>query len=316
MPPALRLVPPPDLAPRRSASFNDAAATLAYTGMQHKQQSPRSEHGEFEAPPAAGAARRPRSAQSVGGGGWDRGRVTFMLRDSTTVLSPTIVSPTAHAGLAPGQGGLERSTDTSPAAAGGSSESEASAASAAAAVAAASQLERLRVGPPHSNDAEQQQVTGGQAQALADGGGTQHPPTQQPSRPPPAPLIPPSAHPAPMGPVFVPLVLRVGEADYEPMVRDWHAWQAGAAGGAASVEAVLPRLRVLQAHLERAAAAGVPVVDVNVSSFQETLDALHDYVLQCIQLALEQEEGAAAAAAAHGGRGGGGGGGGAAADVG
>jgi hypothetical protein len=33
-------------------------------------------------------------------------------------------------------------------------------------------------------------------------------------------------------------------------------------------------------------ARGVPVVDVNFTSFQETLDNLHDYLLQCMELAM------------------------------
>lgn len=97
------------------------------------------------------------------------------------------------------------------------------------------------------------------------------------------------------GPVFVPLVLSMDDRDYELVVQEWLAAQAANAdsggGGAGAAEpdasAVLRRLRALQAYLSSYSAVGVPVVEVGVGSFQETLDKLHNYLLQCLELSLQ-----------------------------
>lgn len=53
---------------------------------------------------------------------------------------------------------------------------------------------------------------------------------------------------------------------------------------------VLSRLRLLQSHLCAYAQRSVPVVNLHLANFNETLDELHDYLLLCIQLALEEDE--------------------------
>lgn len=52
----------------------------------------------------------------------------------------------------------------------------------------------------------------------------------------------------------------------------------------------LERLRVLQSHLCSYVQRSVPVVKVELANFNETLDRLHDYLLLCIQMAMEQDE--------------------------
>lgn len=59
------------------------------------------------------------------------------------------------------------------------------------------------------------------------------------------------------------------------------------AQGASANSKVLERLGVLQAYLGSYATRNVPVVPVYVSGFQETLDQLHDYLLQCIEMSME-----------------------------
>ena len=53
---------------------------------------------------------------------------------------------------------------------------------------------------------------------------------------------------------------------------------------------VLSRLRLLQSHLCAYAQRSVPVINLNLAHFNDTLDELHDYLLLCIQLALEEDE--------------------------
>ena len=55
---------------------------------------------------------------------------------------------------------------------------------------------------------------------------------------------------------------------------------------------VLDRLRLLQSHLCAYAQRSVPVVNLELGTFNDTLDDLHDYLLLCIQIALEEGEAA------------------------
>ncbi|KAK9831529.1 hypothetical protein WJX81_006265 [Elliptochloris bilobata] len=130
------------------------------------------------------------------------------------------------------------------------------------------------------------------------------------------------------GPVFVPIVLCMNEADHALLVREWYERQqevpspAAAAASLAAVSAAvserlpadgspghiaaeaarhgtppvdpaeaLARLHTLQAHLCGYAARAVPVVRTGLAGFGDTLDRLHDYLLTCIQVALEEEGG-------------------------
>lgn len=54
---------------------------------------------------------------------------------------------------------------------------------------------------------------------------------------------------------------------------------------------ILDRSRILQSHLcgyEEARA--VPVVKLELANFNQTLDRLHDYLLMCIEMAMEQDD--------------------------
>ncbi len=67
---------------------------------------------------------------------------------------------------------------------------------------------------------------------------------------------------------------------------------AQAPGGPLDSSRVLDRLRLLQSHLCAYAQRSVPVVNLELASFNDTLDGLHDYLLLCIQIALEEDEAA------------------------
>ena len=63
-----------------------------------------------------------------------------------------------------------------------------------------------------------------------------------------------------------------------------------ATGAPLNTDEVLSRLRLLQSHLCAYAQRSVPVINLNLANFNDTLDELHDYLLLCIQLALEEDE--------------------------
>ena len=67
--------------------------------------------------------------------------------------------------------------------------------------------------------------------------------------------------------------------------------QASSQGSLQSSSEVLGRLRLLQSHLCSYAQRSVPVVNLDLANFNDTLDDLHDYLLLCIQMALEEDDG-------------------------
>jgi hypothetical protein len=151
------------------------------------------------------------------------------------------------------------------------------------------------------------------------------------------------------GPVFVPIVLCMDDADHELLVEEWHASHlvrtneheyhplrlcpcfsiptcltvmrhvllkvARTCPDIASVQEVksnsclsqgnakltpekirsnaqciLERLRTLQTHLCGYEMRALPVVKLELANFNEKLDRLHDYLLLCIQMAMEQQK--------------------------
>lgn len=85
------------------------------------------------------------------------------------------------------------------------------------------------------------------------------------------------------GPVFVPIVLRMDPEEYPIMAEEWLRRQLPTHSGAAEQERTLEQVIALQEYLSSYNDAGVPVMTTGVLKFQDTLDSLHDYVLECIQ---------------------------------
>jgi hypothetical protein len=84
-------------------------------------------------------------------------------------------------------------------------------------------------------------------------------------------------------PVFVPIVLRIDPEEYPIMAEEWLRRQLPTHTGAAEQERTLEQLIALQGYLSSYNDTGVPVVTTGVLKFQDTLDSLHDHVLECIQ---------------------------------
>ena len=55
-----------------------------------------------------------------------------------------------------------------------------------------------------------------------------------------------------------------------------------------SANATYSRIRLLQDPLCTYAERNVPVIPINFANFSDTLDQLHDYLLQCIESAMAQ----------------------------
>jgi hypothetical protein len=57
-----------------------------------------------------------------------------------------------------------------------------------------------------------------------------------------------------------------------------------------TVSEALRRVRLLQEYLCAYEAQGLPVVKVSYGAFGEALDKLHEYVLQCIKVAMQSRQ--------------------------
>ena len=56
----------------------------------------------------------------------------------------------------------------------------------------------------------------------------------------------------------------------------------------AAADATYRRLQLLQDHLCSYAEHNVPVVTLDLANFSDTMEQLHDYLLQCIKSAMQQ----------------------------
>lgn len=88
-------------------------------------------------------------------------------------------------------------------------------------------------------------------------------------------------------PVFVPIVLDMDLSEQEEPLQGWLARQQSVSGEARAKEDVLRAVSTLQHHLCTYQGRMVPVVRISTTAFSRTLDDVHDYLLQCMQLAVD-----------------------------
>ncbi|KAL3138879.1 hypothetical protein ABBQ32_005706 [Trebouxia sp. C0010 RCD-2024] len=100
-------------------------------------------------------------------------------------------------------------------------------------------------------------------------------------------------------PVFVPIVVAMDAQDHKVMVEEWYSRHMAVSGLLSnnnvsdkdmtdSANATYDRIRLLQDHLCTYEERNVPVVALNFANFSDMLDQLHDYLLQCIESAMQQ----------------------------
>ncbi|PSC71060.1 P-loop containing nucleoside triphosphate hydrolases superfamily isoform 1 isoform B [Micractinium conductrix] len=289
---------------RRTASFGDAVPSLSYATL-HRQQSP-----WREASRGKKALLRPRSAQVNSDGLGQRGQAVFMLRSTESAdgvaSPPPVPSPRLAACISlPAvleDGPLRQRGAVGPSLA-GLAEEAVLCSSGQAAAGVVPVLPLALDGSAGSTQAEQgvtsslreqQQVVQPPTQAAQDAAGS-------PAAGSAAAAEATAAAAAGTGPVFVPICLAVPDDQYEGLLPEWLERQLAAGssssegdddGGGASMAEAGARLRALQAHLRRYAAAGVPVVELDLSDMGAALDSMHTYVLQCIALALGEPDAA------------------------
>jgi len=98
------------------------------------------------------------------------------------------------------------------------------------------------------------------------------------------PLGAPPRDPLPRGrqrPLLVPIVLEMAEVDHREMIRDWSK------ACTETTDAVFERLRTMQDYLLQFEAKGCVNVEVRLDSVSDTIDAVHEFLLSCLEKALK-----------------------------
>ncbi|BBN03400.1 hypothetical protein MPTK1_2g23160 [Marchantia polymorpha subsp. ruderalis] len=89
---------------------------------------------------------------------------------------------------------------------------------------------------------------------------------------------------APAKAIVVPIVLRMADIDHQTLLEEWIACRSmDGTGPPEEKEALVSKLRTIQEYLCSFEEQGMKVVNISATTFPQTLDWLHGYLLQCIE---------------------------------
>ncbi|KAH9562771.1 hypothetical protein CY35_05G089100 [Sphagnum magellanicum] len=86
--------------------------------------------------------------------------------------------------------------------------------------------------------------------------------------------------------IVVPIVLKMADVDHQTLLEEWIASRANEGGSSPSSEEkenLIKRLQTIQDYITSFEPKGMTVVNVSATSFPQTLDWLHSYLLECIE---------------------------------
>ncbi|OIT19112.1 hypothetical protein A4A49_42364 [Nicotiana attenuata] len=85
-------------------------------------------------------------------------------------------------------------------------------------------------------------------------------------------------------PIFVPIVLRMADFDHKAFLEEWVATRTfREKHPAQDKDKVITNLMTIQDYLCSFTSQGLTVVDVSAATFPQTLDWLHNYLLECLE---------------------------------
>ncbi|KAG0631893.1 hypothetical protein M758_1G287600 [Ceratodon purpureus] len=90
--------------------------------------------------------------------------------------------------------------------------------------------------------------------------------------------------------IIVPVVLKMAEVDHQTLLGEWiadHAAETGIAVSSEERDALLKRLQTVQDYLTSFESQGMTVVNLSATTFPQTLDWMHSYLLECIEQGSE-----------------------------
>lgn len=83
-------------------------------------------------------------------------------------------------------------------------------------------------------------------------------------------------------PVIVPLVLNMAEFDHKALLEEWISTRTFS-GKSVTKDKLINNLKTIQDYLCSFTSQGLTVVNISATTFPQTLDWLHGYLLQCIE---------------------------------
>jgi len=86
--------------------------------------------------------------------------------------------------------------------------------------------------------------------------------------------------------IIVPVVLKMADVDHQTLLEEWIANRALETGKVVSQEnkdALIKRLQTVQDYLCSFESQGMTVVNLSATTFPQTLDWMHSYLLECIE---------------------------------
>ncbi|KAJ1691594.1 hypothetical protein LUZ63_015749 [Rhynchospora breviuscula] len=99
-------------------------------------------------------------------------------------------------------------------------------------------------------------------------------------------------------PIIIPIVLRMAEFDHKALLEEWIATRAfGDESLMQDRQKLINNLKTIQDYLCSFEPQGINVVNISASTFTQTLDTLHNYLLQCIERGVSAASGQAENAA-------------------
>lgn len=86
--------------------------------------------------------------------------------------------------------------------------------------------------------------------------------------------------------IIVPVVLKMADVDHQTLLDEWIAIRAAENGITVSQEekgALIKRLQTIEDYLTSFESQGMTVVNLSATTFPQTLDWMHSYLLECIE---------------------------------
>lgn len=86
--------------------------------------------------------------------------------------------------------------------------------------------------------------------------------------------------------IIVPVVLKMADVDHQTLLEEWIVSRAAESGKSVTQEekdALIKRLQTIQDYLTSFESQGMTVVNLSATTFPQTLDWMHSYLLECIE---------------------------------
>ncbi|KAL2541943.1 P-loop containing nucleoside triphosphate hydrolase superfamily protein [Abeliophyllum distichum] len=84
-------------------------------------------------------------------------------------------------------------------------------------------------------------------------------------------------------PIIVPIILKMADFDHKALLEEWISTRSCEKYPIKDKDKLLSNLKTIQDYLCSFKSQGLTVVNISATTFPQTLDWLHNYLLQCIE---------------------------------